>query len=151
MDTDADNTELAHGLSLTIARLARQLRSHYRHSSPLTLSQLSVLNVLDSDGPLTPGQLATAERVQAPSMTRMVQSLEELGMISRTAAPWDGRLVILALTDAGHQALDNDRQARESWLDQQLKTLTDYERDTLTEATVLLNQLRAEPDNQPSR
>ena len=52
-------------------------------SEGLTVSQLSVLGIIDREGPLSPTQLAATERVQPPSMTRVVAALEELGLVQR--------------------------------------------------------------------
>src|SRR3954468_4858254 len=81
---------LASDLSLAVMRLARQLRFR-RPESPVTLSQLSALATLAKDGAMTPGALAIRERVRPPSMTRVIASLADLGLVVRTAHPTDGR------------------------------------------------------------
>jgi DNA-binding MarR family transcriptional regulator len=90
-DVDA---RLASDLSLAVIRLARQLRFR-RPDSPVSLSQLSqlsqlsALSTLAKEGPMTPGALATRERVRPPSMTRVIASLAELGFVARDAHPAD--------------------------------------------------------------
>ena len=82
-DSDA---RLASDLSLAVMRLARQLR--FRNpSSPVSLSQLSALTTLANEGAMTPGALAIRERVRPPSMTRVIASLAEMGLVDRTPHP----------------------------------------------------------------
>ena len=87
--------ELASDLSLAVMRLARQLRFR-RPESPVTLSQLSALATLAKEGAMTPGALAVRERVRPPSMTRVVASLVDLGLVVRAAHPADGRQILVA-------------------------------------------------------
>jgi len=70
-----DVSGLASALRISVMRLSRRLRSE-RKSEGLTVSQLSVLGIIDREGPMSPTQLAAAERVQPPSMTRVVAVLE---------------------------------------------------------------------------
>ena len=91
---------LASALRLAVMRLARRMRSE-RADTSLTLSQLAALATLERSGPLTPRELAAAERVQPPSMTRLTASLEAAGLVTRTAHPSDGRQVLLAASAAG--------------------------------------------------
>ena len=80
-----------------VMRLARRLRLE-RSGNDLTLTQLSALGTLHRLGPHTIGELAAAENVKPPSMTRTVNCLEELGLVSREAHETDGRQVVVALT-----------------------------------------------------
>lgn len=96
-DSDA---RLASDLSLAVMRLARQLR--FRNpSSPVSLSQLSALAMLANEGPMTPGALAVRERVRPPSMTRVIASLAEMGLVDRTPHPVDGRQVLVSVSRPG--------------------------------------------------
>jgi MarR family len=84
--TDADRTDadLSGVLRLAVMRLARRLRNE-RVSTDLTLSQLASLATLERHGSLTPGELAAHEKVQPPSMTRIIATLQALGLTSRAA------------------------------------------------------------------
>ncbi|MFD4295110.1 MarR family winged helix-turn-helix transcriptional regulator [Rhodococcus sp. NPDC058505] len=117
-----DTRSLASDLSLAVVRLSRHLRGR-RADSPVSLTQLSALASLDEHGPMTPGGLASKERVQPPSMTRVIASLAEGGMVSRTPHPTDGRQIIVSLTDAGHALLADETSAREKWMTDQLAGL----------------------------
>jgi DNA-binding MarR family transcriptional regulator len=121
-------------------RLARRMRSE-RADTSLTLTQLATLATLERRGPLTPRELAAAERVQPPSMTRIATSLEEAGLVTRSDHPTDGRQVLLALAPAGASLLREDRRRREAWLAQQLRTLDPEDRDVLRRATAVLDRL----------
>ncbi|WP_264001903.1 MarR family winged helix-turn-helix transcriptional regulator, partial [Mycolicibacterium gadium] len=113
---------LASDLSLAVMRLARQLRFR-RPESPVTLSQLSALATLAKDGAMTPGALAVRERVRPPSMTRVIASLADLGLVVRTSHPSDGRQVLVAVSDAGAALVDSERRASQEWLRNRLATL----------------------------
>ncbi len=80
----------------------------------MTLLQLAVLAELNDAGPMTPGQLAAAQRVQPQSLTRVLATLEARGLLGRQADPGDGRRALLAITDDGHQALRRDVDARDA-------------------------------------
>jgi DNA-binding MarR family transcriptional regulator len=136
-DPDA---ELAAILRLASMRLARRLRLE-RGRDDLTLSQLAVLGSLDRQGPATPGELAEIERVRPPSMTRIVNSLEEAGLVVRRPHPTDGRQVIVELTEQAHGLVEDDRRRRNAWLALQLEGLTEHERDVLRAAAPLLDRL----------
>jgi DNA-binding MarR family transcriptional regulator len=118
-------------------RLARQLRFR-RSQSPVSLSQLSALATLATEGPMTPGALAIRERVRPPSMTRVIASLAELGFVDRTAHPVDGRQVLVSVSASGAELLEAERRASREWLAQRLATLESTQRDTLRDAADLI-------------
>jgi DNA-binding MarR family transcriptional regulator len=140
--TTTADTELSSSLRIAVMRLGRRLRSQ-RAESGLTLTQLSVLSSLDRHGPSTPGELAVLEKVQPPSMTRVVARLEELGLLSRAAHPTDGRQVLVALTADARALLREDRRRREAWLVAHLADLTVDERAVLCAAAPILDRLAA--------
>ena len=136
----APDAGLASGLRLAVMRLARRMRGE-RADTALTLSQLAALATLERSGPLTPGELAAAERVRPPSMTRLAASLEADGLVSRRDHPTDGRQVLLAVTEQGAALLREDRRRRDAWLAQRLRELDHDEREVLRRAAVLLDRL----------
>ncbi|HEY3501211.1 MAG TPA: MarR family transcriptional regulator [Actinocatenispora sp.] len=138
------SAQLAATMRGAITRLNRRLR-RARPVSELTQSQLSALTSLELAGALTPKELADAERVQPPSVTRTVAALEGRGLVQRTPHPTDGRQVILAPTEQGREIVLADRKARDAWLAQRLAELTPEERDTLRRAASILERIaRAE-------
>ena len=131
---------LASALRLAVMRLARRMRAQ-RADTSLTLSQLATLSTLDRHGELTPRDLAEHEKVQPPSMTRMLAALEADGFVSRSAHPTDGRQVLISLTKPGRALLVEDRRRREAWLAQRLAALDPAERATLRDAAEILDRL----------
>lgn len=134
--TDVDE-RLANDLSLAVMRLARQLRFR-RPDSPVSLSQLSALATLAKEGPMTPGALAIRERVRPPSMTRVIASLVDLGLVERSAHPADGRQVLVAVSPEGADLFEAERRASREWLQQRLDQLRPEERATLLSAADLM-------------
>ena len=133
-DSDA---RLAADLSLAVMRLARQLR--FRNAqSPVSLSQLSALTTLSNEGAMTPGALAIRERVRPPSMTRVIASLSEMGLVDRSPHPVDGRQVLVSVSESGAELVKENRRARQEWLAKRLATLDNDQRDTLRSAADLM-------------
>ncbi len=131
---------LSSELRIAVMRLARRMRLE-RASDSYTVSQLSALATLEREGALTPGALAAAEKVQPPSMTRIVASLELAGLAARTPHPTDGRQVLLTVTAEGTKLLAVDRRRRDAWLAKRLAELGESERATLHSAAEILGRL----------
>ncbi|GAB3865020.1 MarR family transcriptional regulator [Dactylosporangium cerinum] len=132
--------QLAAALRDSITRLNRRLRQA-RPIGDLTITQLSALTSLELNGALTPRELADAERVQPPTLTKIVAKLEERGLVQRTPHPTDGRQVILAATELGRAVILEHRRARDEWLAKQLAALTPEERETLGKAAEILGRI----------
>ncbi|WP_337059341.1 MarR family transcriptional regulator [Kineococcus sp. G2] len=129
--------DLAVELRIALLRTARRLRSQ-KSVDDLSDAQFSVLAHLHVHGPRTPGELADAEHVRPPSMTRTVAALEGAGWVRRTDHPDDGRQVLVLLTAAGRSAVEETRARRSAWLHERLARLDDDERATLAAAARLL-------------
>jgi DNA-binding MarR family transcriptional regulator len=138
--TDAKASTLTSRLRLAVVRLNRRLRAQ-RANSTVSLTQVSAMSTLYKCGPLTPGELATREGVQPPSMTRVLSALEEMGIVSRKPHPSDGRQAIVELTDLGRKMVVEDITAREAWLDHRLNTLTEDERAVLSRAAEIIDRM----------
>ncbi len=132
--------QLAATLRYSIMRLNRRLR-RARPVSELTMNQLSVLASLELAGAMTPRELADTERVQPPTITRIVAKLEDRGLVQRSPHPTDGRQVILAPTEGARALLGADRRAREAWLAQRLVELPPEEREVLRRAAAILDRI----------
>jgi DNA-binding MarR family transcriptional regulator len=128
--------ETAARLRVVVARLARQLRQH----SPggLTPSQWSALVTVEDKQPLRIGDLAEREGVSAPTATRLVASLEEAGLLTRTSDPADRRTAYIGLTEAGTDKLEWARGVRTATLAQRLSAMPDAEVRRLVELLPLL-------------
>lgn len=132
--------QLARTLRDAITRLNRRVRQA-RPVGDLTFSQLSALTSLQLAGALTPRELADVERVQPPTMTKIVGKLEDRGLVARTPHPTDGRQVILAATEEGRAVYAQFERARNEWLAQQLAQLSPAERDALARAAEILHNV----------
>src|SRR6266536_5503566 len=134
-------TRAAGELRALIGRLARRLRQT-SVVGEMTLSQASVLSLLEREGPATPGILATRERISPQSMGAILISLEALGLVSRTPDPTDGRCLVISLADAGLQAVYGARRHREERLARALAgNFTAEEQQMLIAALPLLERL----------
>lgn len=140
MPTLTTTAELSAQLRVAVMRLARRLRSE-RSAPGVTLTQLAVLGTLERHGPLTPRELADHEKVQPPSMTRVVAALEEAGLVARTPHPSDRRQVLVAATPAALTMLREDRRRRDAWLSPRLAALSREERETLRAAVAILERV----------
>lgn len=135
-----DDGQLAAALRIAVLRLSRRLRAE-RGDESLTLSQLSALGSLEHFGSCSPTALAQAERVQPPSMTRVIAALEQHGYAVRAPHDKDRRQAVIAITDAGRQMLDETRRRRTVFLAAALEDLSGAEREALSAAIPLLQRL----------
>ena len=131
---------LAGTLRDAIMRLNRRMRQA-RPLGDLTLTQISALTSLGLAGALTPRELAEHERVQPPTMTKIIAKLEERGLVQRTPHPTDGRQVVLHATEAGRAAVAEQRRAGDAWLARALAELPPDDRETLRRAADLLERI----------
>ena len=132
--------ELAAVLRPPLLRLTRLIRIQ-RVDESVTLTQVSAMACLAKNGPMSAGELAAQERVQPPSMTKVLANLEERGLVRREAHPSDRRQAIIAITDAGNELLESERRSRDLWLTQQLAKLTSEERALLRKIVPVLDKL----------
>lgn len=109
-----------------------------------TPSQLTALGTLFVSGPMTLGELAAAERVKPPTMTRIVAALEERGLVQREASVDDRRVVQVVLTDEGRHAHEDYRKRRDAWLRSRLGRLSVAERNALAWAAEIFHRMAEE-------
>lgn len=134
--------ELAADLRLVVARLARRLRQHA--DAGLTPSLLSAIGTIERLAPLTLGELAAAERVQPPTVTRHVSRLEELGLVIREVDRSDRRVTRLQLSPLGRRAVEQTRSRRTAYLARRLRQLGRDDRAVLRRAVGILERLLGE-------
>src|SRR5690348_8520738 len=136
---------LATALRISVSRLARRLR--VERAAPglgepdLSETQLAALATLERHGAMTPGGLAEHEKVQPPSMTRVIAVLEERNLVMRAPHASDRRQVMLTVTDQGKELVQQSRRLREAWLARRLRELTSEERAKLRAAAPILEKL----------
>lgn len=90
---------------------------------------------------MTPGALAARERVQPPSMTRVIASLADLSLVVRTPHPTDGRQIIVSLSEAGKNLMQDETTEREAWMTDRLAGLTDEQLVILREAVAIVSDI----------
>ena len=142
--TSAD-AGLATALRISVSRLARRLRAQRTASglteAVLSETQLAALSALEVHHAMTPGELAEHEKVQPPSMTRVISVLADLQLVRREPHPSDRRQVVLTATDVGRDLVIKARRRREAWLALRLKELSPAERAALRAAAPILEKL----------
>ncbi|QMU70959.1 MarR family winged helix-turn-helix transcriptional regulator [Streptacidiphilus sp. P02-A3a] len=140
-DSGEPAARAANDLRVLIGRLRRRLKE-LDPPDWLTPTQLSVLSRLDSEGPASPGALASAERVRPQSMGATLAHLEERGLIERRTDADDGRRQVVSLTRQGDEGIRDSRRHRQEWLAQALRShFSETELATVTEALALLDRL----------
>ncbi|MCS0605524.1 MarR family transcriptional regulator [Streptomyces sp. LP11] len=107
----------------------------------MSFTAAATLARLEREGPARLTALATAEGVTQPSMTQLVQRLERQGLVLRIADEVDGRVTLVAVTDAGREVLAARRQARDDRLAALVATLPDADRQALREAMEIVAPL----------
>jgi DNA-binding MarR family transcriptional regulator len=98
-------------IEAVLVQWARQFRS-IEGETGLTAERLELLALLDQAGSLTAGELAEELRVSRPAITRMLNGLEEGGLVKRNTSEVDGRSVVIRTTTVGRRALNRGRANR---------------------------------------
>jgi DNA-binding MarR family transcriptional regulator len=137
-----DPERIADGLHSAAIHLLRRLRREDTESG-LSAPRLSALSVIVFGGPLTLGELANAEQVRPPTMTRLVSALENNGLVTRETDPEDGRLTRIRATQKGRALLFRGRARRVAALTAELRALTPGERADLSRAIAILDDVIA--------
>jgi DNA-binding MarR family transcriptional regulator len=133
--------QLAEALSALVGKLKRKLRERATLGD-LSPSQAAVIRRLESEGPATSARLAQAEGMRPQSMSAIVQTLQNQGLIEAAPDPKDGRQLILSLTGACRKSIKANRAARRDWLGQAIQTkLSSAEQKQLAASVELLKRL----------
>jgi len=128
-----------HSAAIHLLRRARQQDAASRQAP----ARLSALSVLVFGGPMTLGQLATAEQIKPPTMTRIVSGLEREGLAERSPDAADERRVRVRATAKGERLLQQARQRRIQALATQLSNLSPADLRALHRAAGLLEKILA--------
>jgi DNA-binding MarR family transcriptional regulator len=104
-------------------------------------ARVSALAALASDGPLSLAELADADRVRAPTMSRLVEGLVRDGLVTRETVPTNRRTVRIAITSEGQRALAAERKRRVRSLADRLEKLGDSEQRALQRGVELLGRI----------
>jgi len=134
------NEDLADKLHSAAIHLLRTLR-RVDDATGLTAPRLSVLSVLVFVGPRTLGQLAQAEQVKPPTMTRLVDALEKDGYVRRTTDKVDARVTIISATKSGEALMWRGRARRVESLAARLSSLSAAQMQELDDAATLIEKI----------
>ncbi len=132
--------EIADRIHSAAIHLLRKLRREDA-ASGLNAPRLSALSVAVFAGPLTLGELAAAEQVRPPTMTRIVDALQAQGLIARGKSASDGRIVRIAATPAGRKLLLAGRRRRVGALSRQVAALSAKQRAVLSNGIEVLKKV----------
>lgn len=141
---DADDVgsgaQLAASLRPALLRLTRLIRQQ-RADMSITLTLVATLMTLDRLGPMSATELAACERIQPPSMTKILAKLEDAGLVNRTPHATDRRQSVVSVTEAARELIARERGARTAWLSTRLDMLEPAEREVLRSAVPVLDKL----------
>jgi DNA-binding MarR family transcriptional regulator len=137
---EGETRDVAARLHTASIRLLRTLRRE-DDGSGLSAPRLSALSVLVFGGPMSLAELAEAEQVRPPTMSRIVDALVERKLITRDAAPGDRRSVRIAATPAGITLLNAGRERRVRALVGRLGKLAESERRALARGVEILERV----------
>lgn len=143
--------EVASRLRLAVVRTARRLRQDASEAvAPNALSPTltAALATVSNHGPLTPSELAQRERIRRPTATRIIARLVELGLVTRTPDPSDGRACLVAATSGGSALLRRMRKRKNAYLAKRMSDLDPDEVAALERAAEILERLL---DDEPDR
>lgn len=135
----ATDDDLASRLRVAVTRLNRRLRQ--QSLAGLSPAQASALGTVSRLGTPTLGELAVAEQVQPPTMTRLAASMESAGLVVRVADGADRRVCRVRLTSEGRRALQRIRSLKNAYLNRRLAGLSPDERAQAAQLTLLLERL----------
>jgi DNA-binding MarR family transcriptional regulator len=137
---DGQTRDVAARLHSASIRLLRTLRRE-DDGSGLSAPRLSALSAIVGEGPVSLADLAHAEQVRPPTMSRIVDALVERGLVSRVADPRDRRSVRIAATEEGSRLLAGGGERRVHALVGRLHQLADSERRALARGVEILERL----------
>lgn len=135
--TSKRDEELAGQIHSAAIHLLRRLRREDAGSG-LNAPRLSALSVMVFSGEVTLGELAAAEQVRPPTMTRIVDALAGLGLVEKRTNANDGRSTLIRATAKGKELMLAGRERRVRALLRQLAELKTGERETLEKAMGIL-------------
>jgi DNA-binding MarR family transcriptional regulator len=137
-----ESENLADTLHSAAIHLLRKLRREDA-ASGLNAPRLSALSVVVFAGPVTLGDLAGAEQVRPPTMTRIVDALAEQGLVVKKKNAQDGRSTLIHATAAGRKLLMQGRERRVRALSAQIAALGAKDRAALEKAAEILKRVIA--------
>ena len=132
-------------LRAAVLILGRRLRHQIAGDGDLSATDLAVLGRVGRCGPMTPGQLARAEHVQPPSMTKIIERLEGRQLLRRDPHPTDGRQYLVSRTREAEVFIEESKALRSTWLVGHLTQLSAEDQKAVMAAAPALARLAELP------
>ena len=142
--TQPDVPRLAQALRELVSVVSRETASHH-----LSRTAAGTLSALERRGPSRISDLTRLEAVGQPAMTGLVQRLEASGLVSRTSDPSDRRATLVAVTDAGRDALAERRRQQDAIVAARVSRLPPDQLAALDAAVDAIVELTQEDHDQP--
>jgi DNA-binding MarR family transcriptional regulator len=136
--------EIANRLHSAAIHLLRRLRQEDT-ASGLSAPKLSALSVIVFGGPISISNLAAAEQVRPPTISLVIRSLEDDGLVERVRDPNDGRVQRITATDRGRKLLQQGQQRRVRRLVTDVNAISDADRKTLHQAMDIIERIARPP------
>ncbi|NHA04325.1 MarR family transcriptional regulator [Mucilaginibacter sp. HC2] len=140
--TKQKDTLLASELRTVVTRLIKKLRKQSSSADKLSLTERSIIALLDKHQELLPNELAAMEKITTQSMSQILSKLQQMDLIKRRISETDKRKAIITLSDLGRTLLYQIRNERNEWLNKALDaTCTAEEKVLLKQAIGPLTKL----------
>lgn len=136
-ESPSDVADHIHSAAIHLLRALRRQDDKWGLSAP----RLSALSVVVFAGPITLGDLARAEQVRPPTMTKLVRALVSARLVTRKLDAADRRISWISATDRGRRLLTKGREERVRTLANRLKTLKREDIRSLDEAARLIESV----------
>ncbi|MEZ2334844.1 MarR family winged helix-turn-helix transcriptional regulator [Mucilaginibacter sp. RCC_168] len=140
--TEQKDILLASELRTVVTRLIKKLRKQSSTADKLSLTERSIIALLDKHVELLPNELAAMEKITTQSMSQILSKLQQMDLIKRRISETDKRKAIISLSDLGRTLLYQVRSERNEWLNKALDaTCTTEEKALLKQAIGPLTKL----------
>ncbi|SDP53304.1 DNA-binding transcriptional regulator, MarR family [Mucilaginibacter sp. OK268] len=140
--TEQKDILLASELRTVVTRLIKKLRKQSSTADKLSLTERSIIALLDKHVELLPNELAAMEKITTQSMSQILSKLQQMDLIKRRISETDKRKAIITLSDLGRSLLYQVRNERNEWLNKALEaTCTAEEKALLKQAIGPLTKL----------
>ncbi|WP_419701599.1 MarR family winged helix-turn-helix transcriptional regulator [Mucilaginibacter sp. NFX135] len=140
--TEQKDILLASELRTVVTRLIKKLRKQSSTADKLSLTERSIIALLDKHVELLPNELAAMEKITTQSMSQILSKLQQMDLIKRRISETDKRKAIISLSDLGRTLLYQVRSERNEWLNKALDaTCTAEEKALLKQAIGPLTKL----------
>ncbi len=137
-----ENSELATLLRTIISKMNKRLRKQMHAVDNFSITEITALSYLHSEGQLSPSELAVLLKIKTQSMSDVLKRFTEQDLIDKSASESDKRKVLISLSAAGRLAVEKTRYERDEWLTNAIEHhLNKKEKQLLADAIALMDKL----------